>query len=101
MMTLAQFLERWTSETLLGYFNLLGGKKLTRKGERIDYICQQMLSAETLPGIWQRLDPQAQRAVSSAYHNEGVFDTAAFLAQYGQLPPRPDGSRCSASQATG
>jgi hypothetical protein len=93
MMTLAQFLERWTSETLLGYFNLLGGKKLTRKGERIDYICQQMLSAETLPGIWQRLDPQAQRAVSSAYHNEGVFDTAAFLAQYGQLPPRPDGNK--------
>ncbi len=93
MMKLDQLLDRWTSDTLQGYFSLLGGKKLTRKGERIDYICRQMLSEDTLPGIWQRLDPQAQRAVSSAYHNEGLFDTRAFIAQYGQLPPRPERDR--------
>ena len=89
MMTLAQSLDRWTNDTLQGYFSLIGGKKLTRKGERIDYICRQMLSEDTLTGIWQRLDPLAQRAVSSAYHNEGLFDAPAFIAQYGELPPRP------------
>ena len=93
MMTLAQSLDRWTNDTLQSYFNLIGGKKLTRKGERIDYICQQMLSEETLPGIWQRLDPLAQRAVSCAYHNEGLFDEPAFIAQYGELPPRPEGNK--------
>ena len=93
MMTLAQSLDRWTNDILQGYFNLVGGKKLTRKGERIDYICQQMLSEDTLPGIWQRLDPLAQRAVSCAYHNEGLFDTPAFIAQYGELPARPEGDR--------
>lgn len=89
MTTMAQALERWTSELLQSYFNMLGGKKLTRKADRIDYICRQMLSEDTLPGIWQRLDPMAQRAVSNAYHNEGVFDAQAFIAQYGELPPRP------------
>ena len=89
MTTMAQALERWTSELLQSYFNMLGGKKLTRKAERIDYICRQMLSEDTLPSIWQRLDPVAQRAVSNAYHNEGVFDSQAFIAQYGELPPRP------------
>lgn len=91
MMTLAQALDRMNGDALKGYFDLLGGKKLTRKADRIDHICRQMLSAETLPGVWQRLDPVAQQAVSNAYHNEGLFDMQAFIAQYGDLPPRPKG----------
>ncbi len=87
-MMMAQALHRWTSETLKPYFELLGGKRLTGKADRIDYICRQMLDKETLSGIWQRLDSVAQRAVSSAYHNEGMFDARAFIAQYEALPPR-------------
>lgn len=89
MMMMSQALHQWTSETLKRYFDLLGGKRLTGKSDRVDYICRQMLDKETLSGIWQQLDSVAQRAVSSAYHNEGLFDTQAFIAQYGALPPRP------------
>lgn len=92
-MKLEQALYQWTGETLKQYFTLLGGKRLTRKADFVDYICRQMLDRETLSGIWQQLDPVAQRAVSSAYHNEGLFDTQAFVAQYGGLPPRPQLNR--------
>ena len=53
MTTLAQAFERSNGETLKGYVTLLGGKSMTRKGDRIDYLCRQMLSQDTLPGIWQ------------------------------------------------
>ena len=89
MMKMEQALYQWTSETLKEYSQLLGGKRLTAKADRVDYICRQMLDKETLSGIWQRLDSVTQRAVSSAYHNEGLFDERAFIAQYGALPPRP------------
>lgn len=89
MMMMSQALHQWTSETLKRYFELLGGKRLTSKSDRVDYICRQMLDKETLPRIWKQLDSVSQRAVSSAYHNEGLFDEQAFIAQYGALPPRP------------
>lgn len=88
MMKLEQALYRWTNERLKKYFQLLDGKRLTGKADLVNYICQQLLAKEKLPGIWQRLDPLAQRAVSSAYHNEGLFIAPAFIAQYGALPPR-------------
>lgn len=88
MLTMEQALHQWTSETLKRYFELLGGKRLTRKADLVDYICRQMLDKATLSRTWQQLEPLAQRAVSSAYHNEGLFDAQAFIAQYGALPPR-------------
>jgi hypothetical protein len=93
MMTLAQSFERLNGDALKGYVSLLGGKSMTRKADRIDYICRQMLSQDTLPGVWHQLDPLAQRAVSNAYYNEGLFDTQAFIAQYGDLPPRPQADK--------
>jgi len=42
-----------------------------------------------LRAIWEQLDSIAQRAISTAYHNVGEFDARAFVAQYGDLPPRP------------
>lgn len=90
MMMMSQALHQWTSETLKRYFDLLGGKRLTSKSDRVDYICRQMLDKETLPKIWQRLDSVSQRAVSSAYHNEGMFDEPAFIAQYGAMLSRPE-----------
>ncbi len=94
MMTMAQALEQWTSDTLKKYLDLLSGhKKPTRKAERIDAICQQFLHKDSLQTIWQGLDPIAKRAVSTAYHNDGLFDTSAFVAQYSELPPRPEKDR--------
>ena len=91
MATLNNLLNEWNSDTLKKYIVLLeGGSKLTRKADRLDYICARLLHKSTLNAIWQQLDPIAQRAVSTAYHNDGRFDATAFVAQYGSLPPRPE-----------
>ncbi len=90
-MKLAESLEQWKSDALKKYVYLLGGRSnITRKGERIAFICQRMLDAESLRALWQGMDDIAKRAVSTAYHNNGEFDADAFIAQYGQLPPRPE-----------
>jgi hypothetical protein len=89
-MTMAELLERWNSDTLKQYVSMLGGRSsITRKGDRIDYICQRLLDKASLHLLWQQLDDTARRAVSTAYHNDGGFDARAFVAQYGDLPPRP------------
>ena len=91
MTTLSNLLNEWNSDTLKKFVTLLDGKsKLTRKGDRIDHICAKLLHKPTLNTIWQQLDPIAQRAVSTAYYNDGKFDATAFVAQYGSLPPRPE-----------
>lgn len=91
MTTLNNLLNNWTSDTLKKYVTLLGGdSKITRKGDRINYICALMLDKLSLNNIWSQLDPISQQAISTAYHNHGEFNAAAFLAQYGELPPRPE-----------
>ena len=90
MMTMAESLERWNSDALKQYVTMLGGdNSITRKGDRIEFICQVMLDKSSLQALWQGMDDIARRAVSTAYHNDGVFDAAAFVAHYGDLPPRP------------
>lgn len=90
MTKLVERLEQWTSDTLKNYVSLLGGtSSITRKGERIDFICHKLLDKGSLRAVWHQLDDVARRAVSTAYHNEGEFNADAFVAQYGQLPPRP------------
>lgn len=90
MMTLAEAVDQWNSDTIKKYVALLGGSSsITRKAERIHYIARQLLHKEQLTAVWQQLDPIAQRAVSVAFHNGGLFDQAAFMAQYGEMPPRP------------
>jgi hypothetical protein len=87
---MAELLDRWNSDTLKKYLSMLGGGgSITRKGDRIDFICQKLLDKASLHALWQQMDDTARRAVSTAYHNGGGFDASAFVAQYGQLPPRP------------
>jgi hypothetical protein len=94
MMTLVEALDQWNSDTIKKYVTLLGGSSsITRKAERINYIARQLLNKEQLTAVWQQLDPIAQRAVSVAFHNGGLFDQAAFMAQYGEMPPRPKDER--------
>ena len=91
MTTLNNLLNEWTSDTLKKYVYLLDGtSKITRKAERIDFISSKLLHKPTLDNIWQQLDPIAQRAISTAYHNNGEFNPVAFVAQYETLPPRPE-----------
>lgn len=98
MMTLVEALNQWTSDTIKKYVALLGGSSsITRKAERIDYVARQLLNKEQLTAVWQQLDPIAHRAVSVAFHNGGLFDQAAFVAQYGEMPPRPKVDRYSYS----
>ncbi|MCA9996022.1 MAG: hypothetical protein KDE56_09770 [Anaerolineales bacterium] len=83
-------LDQWNSDTLKKYVELLGGgSTLTRKADRLEYVYTKLFQPGSLPQVWRRLDPIAQRAVSVAYHNDGLFEASAFVAQYGQLPPRP------------
>lgn len=99
MMSLELALYQLNSNTLKKYLDLLGGSsKPTRKADRINVICQQLLNPESLRVIWGQLDSISQRAISVAYHNDGVFDATAFAAQYGQLPPRPQISGWSYSR---
>lgn len=94
MMTLVEALNQWTSDTIKSYVALLGGSSsITRKADRINYVTRQLLDKKQLTAVWQKLDPIAQRAVSTAFHNGGPFDQAAFVAQYGEMPPRPKGDR--------
>lgn len=90
MTTLAAALTQWNSDKIKQYVDLLGvGKGVTRKADRIERICQQFLDKENIRRLWLQLDPLAQRAVSNACHNDGYFDAQAFVAQYGEFPPRP------------
>ena len=87
-------LYQWRSDDLKKYVALLGGSgSIALKGKRVDFICQKLLVKESLQTIWQGLDAISKRAISTAYHNDGEFDSAAFIAQYGQLPPRPQKER--------
>ena len=84
-------LYEWTSNTLKEYVTLLGGgKSITLKGKRVAFICQKLLDKTSLRTIWSDLDTVAQQAISNAYHNDGEFNASAFVAQYEQLPPRPE-----------
>ena len=83
-------LYEWRSDDLKRYVVLLGGgSSITHKGKRITFICQKMLDKVSLNRIWKDLGDSSKRAISTAYHNEGEFDSAAFIAQYGALPSRP------------
>jgi hypothetical protein len=92
MTTLAEQLNQWNSDTIKKYVVLLGGgSRLTRKADRINFVCAKLLDKTSLRTVWRQLSGVAQRAVSTAYHNDGEFDSKAFVAQYGELPPRPQG----------
>lgn len=90
MTTLAERLDQWNSDTIKKYVTLLGGRSnITRKADRINFVCAKLLDNTSLRTIWEQMDSVAQRAVSTAYHNDGEFDSDAYVAQYGELPPRP------------
>jgi hypothetical protein len=89
-MKLVDALEQWRSDDLKKYVTLLNGdSRITRKADRINFIRQALLNQASLHFLWQQMDGISWRAISVAFHNEGEFNNAAFVAQYGGLPPRP------------
>jgi hypothetical protein len=93
-MKLRDILMEMNSDELLDLVRLLGGNSATkRKADRISYITRTMLDAGSVRSIWQELDPVSRRAISVAYHRGGEFEPRAFMAQYGDLPERPESNR--------
>ncbi len=94
MPTLKNALMEWTSDKIKKYVILLGGTStVTLKAKRAMFICEKLLNKPALRMIWKELDTVTQQAISNAYHNGGEFNQAAFVAQYGKLPPRPKKER--------
>ena len=91
IMKLREYLESYTVENLKPLAALCEDRLPTRKAELIACVAQQMSSSEGLRRQWQQLDDLSLKALSQAVHSDGGdFDTAAFLAHYGKLPPRPE-----------
>lgn len=88
-MKLAGILNQYNNEQLKELVRLCNRAGLTRKSELIGCIEQVMLDPASLRALWERMDNLSRRAVAVAYHNDGEFNTDAFVAQYGSLPPRP------------
>ncbi len=88
-MKLAEVLYQYTNDQLKTLARLCDCGRPTRKAEIVDCITQAMLNPVSLRQLWEQLDNLAKRAVAAAYYNEGEFNTTAFVAQYGSLPPRP------------
>lgn len=89
-MNLEQILYQYIVDDLKKLAKFCGGSsKLTRKDDLVRFLCAELLSLAKLKQHWTQLDELSQKAVASAYHNEGEFDADAFAAQYGKLRERP------------
>ena len=84
------YMENYNSDVLKEWVDLCGSPKgLTRKADRAEFLARTMTSAVEVRRLWGELDERSRKAVAAAYHNEGVFNADAFIAQYGRLPERP------------
>jgi hypothetical protein len=84
------YMEGYNSDVLKEWVDLCGSSKgLTRKADRAEFLVRTMTSAMEVRRLWGEMDELSRKAVAAAYHNEGVFNADAFIAQYGRLPERP------------
>jgi len=91
--TLRTYLEQYTVDVLKSLAALCDCKKITRKADLIDCITAVLKSPAGLHRLWEQMDDLSRKALSQAVHNGGEFDPNAFLAQYEQLPARPESHR--------
>ena len=88
-MTLKDTLYDYTNDTLKTLIKLTGDSPPTRKDDLVGHLYSLLTTPASLHAIWEDLDDLSQKAVASAYHNDGLFHADAFAAQYGSLPERP------------
>lgn len=62
-----------------------GSGKVTRKVEVVEMLVRFLLG-DGLSQLWTKLSALEQSAVAEAVHGDGIFDSSAFLAKYGELP---------------
>lgn len=89
-MQLSEILYQRTNDQLGQLAKLVDGcGRTTRKDDLVRCIHAAVMKPDSLKKLWQRLDDLSRKAITSAYHNDGQFSATAFVAQYGQLPERP------------
>lgn len=95
-MSLLDTLMNHNSDVLKEYVALCGGSSsLTRKADRAEFLAATLTSLLEIRRLWAEMDNLSRKALAAAYHNDGIFNQDAFLAQYGVLPERPRNSRFS------
>jgi hypothetical protein len=93
-MSLYDIFDNQNSDQLKEYVKLCGGpSSLTRKADRANYLVETLTNPVQLRQLWAQMDELSCKAVASAYHNDGIFDSKAFVAQYGSMPERPQKDR--------
>jgi hypothetical protein len=88
-MKLSEILSLYNNETLKQLARLCGCSQATRKDDLVKCIYKTLMIPASLEFLWRQLDSLSKKAVAAAYHNGGEFNAAAFEAQYGSLPERP------------
>lgn len=95
-MSLHDIFDNLKSDQLKDYVKLCGGpSSLTRKADRANHLVETLTDPSQLRWLWARMDDLSRKAVAAAYHNDGIFNSKAFVAQYGSLPSRPQNERWS------
>lgn len=89
-MQLSEILYQKTNDQLGQLAKLVDGcGRATRKDDLVRCLQAALTKPDSLKKLWQRLDDLSRKAIAGAYHNDGQFNASAFVAQYGQLPARP------------
>lgn len=84
--TLEQILYNYANDQLKALAKLTGYQGRVRKQELVEHVHHALTNPDMIAQFWHALDTLARQAVTQAYHNEGMFNQQAFVAQYGELP---------------
>src|SRR6185295_7969400 len=87
-MELSEILYQQSSDTLERLAGLCGCSNYSRKDDLVRCIHKVVMTPTSLEKLWGQLDDLSKKAVAAAYHNDGEFNSTAFMAQYGSLPKR-------------
>ncbi|MEZ4837336.1 MAG: hypothetical protein R2873_35960 [Caldilineaceae bacterium] len=98
MSLIEYFSQTHNSDELKELLDVMGVRgKPTRKDERAELLVRTLTSRRELQDLLDRMRDIERKALAAAFHNDGIFDPHAFLAQYRALPDRPSGGRWSYS----
>ena len=92
--TLKHLLSKYTNDTLQRLIRVAKQKfKASKKPELVGFLYTYLTNETNLKRIWDSMDACSRKAVSHAFHNDGIFNLNAFYGHYQKLPQRPGTSR--------